>query len=491
MTPYVAMIALLVLLVLCSALRADAEPLRLHPENPHYFLFRGQPTILITSGEHYGAVLNADFDYTTYLDALAADGLNNTRMFVGAYCESVAAFNITQNTLAPAAGRFVCPWARSDQPDYAHGGNKFDLTQWDEGYFERLKDFLSKAAAHGIVVEVNLFCPFYKEDMWVLSPMNARNNVNGVGDVSGEDAYTLDKHGGLLPVQEAMVRKIVAELKDYDNLYYEVMNEPYARNVPMEWQRHIIDVIVAAEKELGAQHLISLNIANHKAKVENLHPAVSILNFHYAWPPETVAMNYGLNRVLGDNETGFRGTGDFYYRRESWAFILAGGALYNNLDYSFTVGYEDGTFEYPPTQPGGGTAALRAQLRILSEFIRSFEFVRMAPDFVHGFDFIRMAPDPAVIKGGLPEGTAAYALAETGKQYAVYICRLEDEPTTEEMRVALQLDLPGGTYRAEWVNTLTGEIGQSERFSHDGGERVLGSPAFEQDMALRVMATGR
>ncbi|MGH9962563.1 MAG: hypothetical protein ACREBC_36525, partial [Pyrinomonadaceae bacterium] len=25
-----------------------AEPLKLHPENPHYFLFRGKPTVLIT-----------------------------------------------------------------------------------------------------------------------------------------------------------------------------------------------------------------------------------------------------------------------------------------------------------------------------------------------------------------------------------------------------------------------------------------------------------
>jgi len=475
MMPYGTVIALLALLVLCSAVRATAEPLRLHPENPHYFLFRGRPAVLITSGEHYGAVLNADFDYTKYLDALAADGLNNTRMFVGAYCEPVGAFNIAHNTLAPAAGRFVCPWARSDRPGYVHGGNKFDLTQWDEGYFTRLKDFVSKAAARGIVVEVNLFCPFYKEDMWVLSPMNAQNNVNGVGDVSGEDAYTLDRHGGLLSLQEAMVRKIVAELKEYDNLYYEVMNEPYARKVPMEWQRHIIDAIVAAEKELDTQHLISLNIANHKAEVENLHPAVSILNFHYAWPPETVAMNYALNRVLGDNETGFKGTGDFHYRRESWAFILAGGALYNNLDYSFTVGHEDGTFEYPPTQPGGGTAALREQLRILSEFI-------------HGFDFVRMVPDHTVIRGGLPEGTAAYALAEAGKQYAVYICRLGDESPTEDMRVQLRLDLPNGTYRAEWVNTLTGKIDRSERLTHEGVERTLESSAFEDDVALRVMA---
>ncbi len=34
--------------------------LRLHPENPHYFLFRKEPTIVITSAEHYGAVLHRD-----------------------------------------------------------------------------------------------------------------------------------------------------------------------------------------------------------------------------------------------------------------------------------------------------------------------------------------------------------------------------------------------------------------------------------------------
>src|SRR5438093_3416671 len=83
--------------------------LALHPRNPHYFLFRGKPTILITSGEHYGAVLNLDFDFVRYLDALQADGLNLTRTFSGAYVEPQGAFKIAGNTLAPAPGRFICP----------------------------------------------------------------------------------------------------------------------------------------------------------------------------------------------------------------------------------------------------------------------------------------------------------------------------------------------------------------------------------------------
>jgi len=30
------------------------QPIQLHPENPHYFLWRGKPTVLVASTEHYG-----------------------------------------------------------------------------------------------------------------------------------------------------------------------------------------------------------------------------------------------------------------------------------------------------------------------------------------------------------------------------------------------------------------------------------------------------
>src|SRR5438477_11984282 len=57
------------------------KPLSLHPDNPRYFLFRGKPAFLLTSGEHYGAVLNKDFNYSVYFDELRARGFNVTRTF--------------------------------------------------------------------------------------------------------------------------------------------------------------------------------------------------------------------------------------------------------------------------------------------------------------------------------------------------------------------------------------------------------------------------
>src|SRR2546423_8807477 len=100
-----------VLLAGLGALPAVADqprPLALHPANPHYFLFRGKPAVPITSAEHYGAVLNRDFNVTKYLDELEAHGLNLTRTFTGVYCEDSKSFNITRNTLAPASGNLLC-----------------------------------------------------------------------------------------------------------------------------------------------------------------------------------------------------------------------------------------------------------------------------------------------------------------------------------------------------------------------------------------------
>ena len=340
----------LILLALDAA-TACAEPLTLHPDNPHYFLFRGKPPLLVTSGEHYGAVLNLDFDYKKYLATLATDGLNLTRTFPGAYVEPVNAFRIERNTLAPAPGRLICPWARSETPGYANGGNRFDLTRWDSTFFQRLKDFLARADRHGVVVELNLFTPMYEDPQWNYSPMKASNNVNGIGKVSKHEVYATDKEPALLAVQEAMVRKIVTELNGFDNLYYEVCNEPYFGGVTRAWHDAITDVIVATEKTLPKKHLISWNVANDRAKIKDPHPAISIFNFHYA-RPAAVTDNFGLNKVLGLNETGFKGTADDYYRIQAWEFMLAGGGLYNNLDYSFCVGHEDGSF--PVKAPDAG-----------------------------------------------------------------------------------------------------------------------------------------
>ena len=214
---------------LASGSAALAQAIRLHPANPHYFQFRGRPTLLVTSGEHYGAVLNPDFDYRIYLQTLARDGLNFTRIFTGSYFEPQGAFGIRKNTLAPDGARALTPWARSATPGFPAGGNRFDLARWDDAYFRRLRDFVRLAGEHGVVVEITLFSSIYGDAQWAINPLNPAGNVNGTDSVARQRVHTL-QNGDLLAHQERMVRKVVRELNAFDNVIYEIQNEPWADN---------------------------------------------------------------------------------------------------------------------------------------------------------------------------------------------------------------------------------------------------------------------
>ena len=471
-----------------GALAGDA--LALHPENPRYFIYRGQPTVLIGSGEHYGAVLNPDFDYRTYLETLAADGLNVTRLFVGSYVERPGDFGIARNTLAPAPGRALVPWGRSPETGFALGGHKFDLDRWDPAYFDRLHAFVAAARDAGVIVEVTLFSSHYGGG-WEQSPLHVSNNVNGVGDVSREKANTLD-NGGLRGRQESLVRRIVSELKDADNVYFEVQNEPWADRpvavdvlhpyiepgemkgegqfwqnrvdladaASLEWQEWIASVITDQEDEQGSRHLIAQNYANFRYPLKGVDSAISIVNFHYAWP-EAALLNQALDRALGFDESGFAGREDATYRRQAWEFLLSGGSVFSHLDYSFAVGSEDGTASYPA--PGGGSPALRRQLGVLGAFLR-------------GFDLPSLAPRPDLVLAA--PGAYVRCLAEPAVSYALYVAGDGD--------TALELELPEGRYRAEWVDVLTGETVSSTTLDHEGGRARMPSPAYDTDIALRI-----
>lgn len=453
-------------LLVVEAVAATAQPIRPHPDNPRYFVFQGKPTVLVTSGEHYGAVLNRDFDFIRYLDTLKADGLNLTRTFSGAYREVPGNFAIASNTLAPAAGAYLAPWLQRD--------GKFDLNSWDARYFERLRRFVSAAAERGIVVELVLFCPFYDESMWDVNPMKMANNVNSVGRGGRNDALTL-KDEGLTKVQDAMTAKIVSELREFDNVYYEICNEPYFGGVTVEWQKHIAQVIYDHD-DPARRHMIAQNWANGSSVVDRPTPLVGLYNFHYSRPPGSISMNRHLNRAIGNNETGFDGGSDATYRIQGWDFLMAGGALYNNLDYSFTVGHEDGSFSVPASTPGGGSGSLRRQLGLLHGFFNRLPFLKMEPA-----DVVRAAPD-----------ISCRALAEPGSVYAVYVHHgrsvkgAKPAYQVDSMRASrtVELLIPRGDYSAEWHDTHASAVLRKDVFHAVGEWQAVTSPPYSEDIVL-------
>ncbi len=454
------LIILILFILFVPFSQLNAQPLSIHPENSHYFEYKGKPTLLISSAEHYGALINRAFNYRKYLETLHKDGMNYTRIFVGSYVEIPNSFGIENNTLAPSVGNFLAPWKKVNETGLYEGEKKFDLSQWNPDYFKRLNDFISLANKLDIIVEVTFFCSTYQDAYWERNPFNKKNNVNNFPDIDRKDVNTL-RNGKILHYQKELVKKIVTELNEFDNVIYEIQNEPWsdqpregmlflrilvpggkkndgrfklATAASYKWQIKMAHYIVETEKDLPQKHLIAQNYCNRYYPLKDVDPAISILNFHYAWP-EASFLNYGWERPVSFDESGFSensGMGDTAYLRQAWEFILAGGAIFNNLDYSFFCGSEDGMQKNKA--PGGGSKELRRQLHFLRVFMQSFDFIKMKPDF----EVVYHAP-----------GMRAQALSEKGEQYAIVF--------TEMTNNWVKLNLPKGKYQYTFFSPFTGD----------------------------------
>lgn len=478
---------LIILAILFTALAAGAQPISLHPANPHYFLYKGKPAVLITSAEHYGAVINATPDYKKYLDVLQQHHFNLTRIFTGSYCEGNyyegaparrLKWEEDQNTLSVRPGKLLAPWARSNEPGYVNGGNKFNLDQWDSHYFARLKDFCKEASERGIVVEIVFFSANYSPSNWKNSPLNRHNNINLTEDIPYNEIH-LSSHKNLIRYQLAMVKKIVEEVNAFDNVYFEICNEPYwLKGIPevdssihgqqvtpkiYEWQRNIALAVKETEQQLPKQHLVAQNFANTYLKVANLDSNVAILNFHYAYPPKTVTDNYSLNKPVSFDET-FDGLNAAERRKEAWAFMMAGGAVYDNLDWSFA--------NDDMTGMGLNTSGKQKTGKAVWE---QLEILRQA---LSGFNFINATPLGKTYK---MEGMDLYGLGIDGKDYMMYCLR-----SGKTSRATWSCPLPGGKYRVTWMDPSNGRLTQEQVVRSKQHRVSIKIPSFDKDQVLRI-----
>jgi hypothetical protein len=481
------------LLLLAAVASARAEPIRAHPANHHYYLFRGKPTVLITSAEHYGAVINRAFDYDAYLDALKSYGLNYTRIYPAAFIEPEGTFH-PDNTLAPKSKDLIQPWARSQAPGYRSGGNRFDLDRWDPEYFRRLKDFMAQADARGVVVEVCFFNA-QNRGSWPMSPLYWKNNIQGEGHSDYNGVQTLE-HPDVTRRQEEFVRRIVREVNPFDNVILEICDEPFSYGTPRAlagpWIAHLVDVVKQTESALPKKHLLGQQVQGAIGGPIDFtaHPDVSVIVTQYIWqtPDEQVggmkALDYlyDRNKPIDLNETGYYPLSSWYegdkagdVRVEAWEFMAGGGSSFNNLNGMFTV-----------RDPAGKTAENQPVLKTM----------QCLKQFIEGFDFVKMQPDRSFVVSGMPAGAYYRGMSERGRQYALYHHHSELKPYVYKVAPGayeerLILDLPAGTYRADWVNPSTGALLGTNTFTHAGGRRPVSTPSHAIDMALRIKRSGR
>jgi hypothetical protein len=481
-----------------------ATPIALHPENPKYFLFRGKPLVLVAATEHYGSVINRRFDFARYLAEAADKRQTLTRLFL-----LFRDLQSTRNPYSPLKAEspdFITPYPRTGPGKAMDGEPKYDLDRWNPEYFNRLHRFLSTASELGIAVELTVFSNTYSDDLWALNPLRAKNNLQGIGDVEWQE-YTSLRNKALVDRQVAYACKAVQETSRYDNVYYEICNEPGGglpnHVTPSEvdaWQEKMAGTIREELRKLNCKHLVvgqrafsytpnfsqefDTSFSGPILEAVNVHPLPNLVfrgrtyqlgNFMSEalqlaeFRDFFLATQRARKPCISDEDNAaslyLDDAGWTIHRKRAWMAVMCGGH-YDYIDFSIQVGLEAGTEE--------SRRKIRAWMKNLSEFIHSFDFIHAQP-----------APDWIEAK---PAHLVDAVLAIQGTEYIAYLAdgrELSDATAGQLVSGPVSFRLPDGDYRVCLYSPTTG--GYSPCLQVRGGKLVTFALApFRQDVVLRV-----
>jgi hypothetical protein len=497
-----------------------AMPIRIHPQNHKLFEFRGEPLVLLTATEHYGAVLNRPFRFEKYLDDAAEKGITLTRLFT-LFRELQSSIN-PYSTCKPESPDYVAPFERTGPGRALDGEPKFDLTKANPEFFDRLHSFVSLASDRGIIVEVVFLSNTYNDSVWALNPLNPANNLSGLDDFEWPD-YMSQRHPLLFDLQAGHSRRVVQEINKYDNVIFEICNEPGGRvggessphptvHEVNDWLSAHIRVIRKAEEGLPNQHLIAgqeaflydpfdqpgdLTFGEMDYDIVNMHPlpktsykgkSYHLGDFMSKQLQLRALRDYGLatyaeTKPLNQDEDNIASQykdvdGWTIHRKRAWTTLLTGGH-YDYIDFSIVTHLESGTPE--------SNAAIRTWMLHLSTFIHSFDLVRARPLS----ELVASAPEHVldVTYGVINEDVAVYLADERELKAARgleddLVERHAGEPISGE----LILDLPDGNYGVSTYDPRTGICSPCPPLKGGVKTRVA-VPEFIHDLVLRFNRT--
>ena len=243
--------------------RPAAGPLRVSKENHRYFA-APSGKIVYFAGAHTWPNLRdmghsdppKPFDWPGYLDFLTERHHNFIRLW---------SWDLSRHVDASGEAIYTSPfpWPRTGPETALDGKPKFDLSRFEQSYFDRLRDRVKSAGQRGIYVSIMLFEGWGVQrvrEAWAGHPFNLANNNNGVdGDPDRTDkglAVNTLQVPAVTRVQEAYVRRVIDAVSDLDNVLYEIANEagPYST----EWQYHMIRFVKQYEAGNPKQHPVGM-----------------------------------------------------------------------------------------------------------------------------------------------------------------------------------------------------------------------------------------
>src|SRR5262249_19599340 len=148
---------------------------------------------------------------------------------------------------------------RTGPGNASDGKPKFDLTKYNQAYFDRLRGRVQQLHAAGIYAGVYLF-----SGEWLLRfrfpgdgyPLTGTNNINGIDDGWGTKSVTMTAPDAITAVQDAYVKKMIDTLNDLPNVLWIVSQE--APRDSVWWNSHLIALARSYEAGKPVQHPIGL-----------------------------------------------------------------------------------------------------------------------------------------------------------------------------------------------------------------------------------------
>ena len=236
-------------------------PLKASSINKRYFA-RPDGSIVYLTGAHTWNNLQdrtsgSIFDFNAYVNWMSSNSYNYMRMWM---------WDGSQTTLnfVGTAGPFAYP--RTGPGNALDGGLKYDLSQFNQAYFDRMRARVQLAAAKGIYVSIMLFDAWAEiergaGDPYPTHPFNVANNINGVNGDANNTGSGWDLQSGKIAqvqaLEQAYVLKVIDTVNDLGNVMYEISNESYAP-AANQWQYNMITLIHNYEGTKAYQHPVGM-----------------------------------------------------------------------------------------------------------------------------------------------------------------------------------------------------------------------------------------
>ncbi len=433
-------------------------PLRVHPDNHRYFADTGGKAVFLT-GSHTWANFQENayakapspppFDFDAFLAFMTRHHHNFFRLWVW------------ENTFTPDVRGDTTyygppmPYLRPGPELAVDGKPKFDLTQFDPSYFDRMRTRVTAARDKGIYASVMLFNGFSMEakskddgDAWQGHYLNAKNNVNGLDGGSNGKVHTLG-NPAVTAVQEAYIRKVIDTVNDLDNVLYEITNEDTGTPANTEWQYHMIRFIKDYEKTKPKQHPVGMTVQfkNGSDRVLEQSPA------DWISPAAPLPKSDGGKVVINDTDhcnywIALKKDGLAAQRAWVWKNVTRG------YQCAFMDPYLDPGIHKGRNNPTGNTPD------------PYWDTIREA------MGQSRRYADRMNLAATAPHGELAstnYCLADPGHEYLAFL------PDGGE--VTVDLSAATGDLAVEWLRPVDGTVVQGGGVA-GGGQRTLKSPFF-------------